>query len=86
LTAWANSFACQSDFETSPSLNIKQTGGSIKISWPSFATGYVLEQNLNLATTNWSTNGLTIFEDGTNKSLSIIPTAGNSFFRLANTP
>jgi uncharacterized repeat protein (TIGR03803 family) len=68
-----------------PSLNIAPSGGSFIISWPSSATNFVLEQNSNLATTNWSTNGVAISDDGTNKSVSIMPAAGNAFFRLLNT-
>ncbi len=66
-----------------PVLNIGRTGGNFKISWPSIITGYALQQNLNLGTTNWSTNGLTIADDGTNKSVTIVPTTGKAFFRLS---
>jgi uncharacterized repeat protein (TIGR03803 family) len=68
-----------------PSLNIAPSGGGVKISWPSSATNFVLQQNPNLATTNWSTNSVAIANDGTNKSISVISTAGNAFFRLFNT-
>ena len=67
-----------------PSLNIAKAGGGYKISWPSSATNFVLQQNSNLATTNWSTNSLAIANDGTNKSVSVIPTATNAFYRLFN--
>jgi len=70
---------------SSPSLGITPSGGGVKISWPSSATNFVLQQNSNLATTNWSTNSLAISNDGTNKSVNIVPTTGNAFFRLLNT-
>jgi len=68
-----------------PLLNIAPSGGDFIISWPSSATNFVLQQNSNLATTNWSTKSLAFSDNGTNKSVSIIPTAGNAFFRLLNT-
>ncbi len=68
-----------------PSLNIAPAGGNYAVSWPSAATNFVLQQNSNLATTNWSTNSFAISDDGTNKSVSILPTAGSVFFRLINT-
>jgi uncharacterized repeat protein (TIGR03803 family) len=71
--------------QSPPSLNIAPSGGSFKISWPSSATNFVLQQNANLATTNWSTNSLAVSNDGTNKSVIIISAAGNAFFRLLNT-
>lgn len=71
--------------QSPPSLNIAPSGGSFKISWPSSATNFVLQQNANLATTNWSTNSLAVSNDGTNKSVNIVPAAGNAFFRLLNT-
>ena len=68
-----------------PSLNIAKSGGSYKISWLASATNFVLQQNSNLATTNWSTNSLAISNDGTNKSVTIIPAAGSAYFRLMST-
>jgi uncharacterized repeat protein (TIGR03803 family) len=71
---------------TPPWLSIAPAGGSLIVSWPSSTdANFVLQQNLDLSTVNWSTNGLTISDDGTNKSAIIIPTAGSDFFRLANT-
>jgi hypothetical protein len=52
------------------------------ISWPSSATGFVLQQNLNLATTNWSNFSGTTYDDGTNKSVIITPPTGSLYFRL----
>jgi hypothetical protein len=66
-----------------PKWNITHLGNSGKVSWLSAAGGYVLQQHLNLGTTNWSTNGLTVTDDGTNKHVSIIPTSGKAFFRLS---
>jgi len=63
-------------------LNIALSGSNLVIFWPSSITNFVLEQISDLTTTNWSTNGLAISDDGTNKSVSIIQTAGSTYFRL----
>jgi hypothetical protein len=64
-----------------PLLTITHFGNSVIISWPSPSTGFVLQQNSNLATTNWTTSGV-ISDDGTNKSITITSLTGNLFFRL----
>jgi hypothetical protein len=64
-----------------PWLTITHSGNSVIISWPSPSTGFVLQQNSNLATTNWTTSGV-ISDDGTNKSITITSLTGNLFFRL----
>jgi hypothetical protein len=66
-----------------PALAITFTGPNIVgISWPSPSTGFVLQQNSNLATTNWTTFGGAINDNGTIKSVTIIPPTGNLFYRL----
>jgi len=64
------------------SLTVTYTGTSVVVSWPSPSTGFVLQQNSDLATTSWSTNGLVISDDGTNRSSVISPPQGHLFFRL----
>jgi hypothetical protein len=65
-----------------PTLTVKQSGNSVIVSWPSLWTGWTLQQNSCLATTNWSAcSGVS--DNGTNKSLTITPPTGNLFFRLA---
>jgi hypothetical protein len=54
---------------------------SVVISWPSPSTGYVLQQNPDLTTTNWSTCG-TATDDGVIKSITNSLSAGHIFFRL----
>jgi uncharacterized repeat protein (TIGR03803 family) len=65
-----------------PALSIASARGDYKISWPSTATNYLLEQSANLALSNWSTNSLTVANDGTNQSVTVTPTTTNTFFRL----
>jgi hypothetical protein len=67
-----------------PTLSVTQLGNTVKVSWPSPSTGFVLQQNSNLTTTNWPTSGFAISDDGTNKSISLPSPAGNLFFRLSH--
>ena len=52
------------------------------ISWPSPATGFVLQQNPDLATANWTTSGFTVSSNSTTMSITITSPTGNLFFRL----
>jgi hypothetical protein len=54
----------------------------VKVLWPSPSTGWTLWQNTNLGTANWSSNGSSVSDDNTNKSITISPATGNLFFRL----
>jgi hypothetical protein len=64
-------------------LTVTHSGNSVIILWPSASTGFVLQQNSNLATTNWTTSS-GISDDGTNKSITITSLTGNLFFRLSH--
>jgi hypothetical protein len=67
-----------------PKLLIVPNGpGRVQILWPDAATNsYTLQQNSNLATTNWVTSGYTITPaDGTN-AITLTPPTGSLFFRL----
>jgi uncharacterized repeat protein (TIGR03803 family) len=65
------------------SLEILQSGSSDNVVWPSPSTGFVLQTNGNLGTTNWGNYG-SPNDDGTNRSVSIAPSTGNLFFRLSH--
>jgi hypothetical protein len=69
-----------------PFLTITHTGSSsVVVSWPAPSTGFVLQQNANLATTNtWVTSGYTITTSGGTNSITIAPPSGHLFFRLVN--
>jgi hypothetical protein len=58
---------------------------TVTISWPSSATDFVLQQNSDLTTANWTPVGLPVSTNGTTLSVTISPPAGNLFFRL-NSP
>jgi len=58
---------------------------TVTVSWPSSATNFVLQQNSDLSTANWTPVGLPVSTNGTTESVTISPPAGNLFFRL-NSP
>jgi uncharacterized repeat protein (TIGR03803 family) len=65
----------------SPSVRTNTVNGVV-LSWPSPSTGFVLQQNSNLSTTNWTNSTFLINDNGTTKSASNSPATGNLFFRL----
>jgi hypothetical protein len=66
-----------------PQLSIRRAGSnSAVVSWPSPSAGFVLQQNMNPGTTNWTDYTGATNDDGTSKSVTISPAAGNMFFRL----
>jgi len=67
-----------------PALTITRTPtNTVAVSWPSPATGWVLQQNTNsVASVNWSNAPGTIQDDGTTKVLIVNPPTGNRFYRL----
>ncbi|HEV2435158.1 MAG TPA: VCBS repeat-containing protein [Verrucomicrobiae bacterium] len=70
---------------STPSLTINLQGNNMRVSWPSASAGWSLQQNPNLTTSQWGPSGYGgygISDDGTNKSLTMPSTPGNSFFRL----
>jgi len=70
---------------STPSMAMNHSDNKFLVSWPSASSGWSLQQNLDLTTANWSPsgyNGFQIVDDGTNKSLTIMPTRVNFYFRL----
>ena len=66
-----------------PPLSVSITNEhDIIFSWPVAATGFVLQQNGNLNTTNWTTYGGTVSSNATTITVTIPSPAGNNFFRL----
>ncbi len=71
------------NFVPAPQLSLTaQLPGALVITWPTNFTGFVLQQNSDLGTTNWliATNPASVV--GTNKQVTITPLNGNGFFRL----
>lgn len=69
---------------TPPSLTIwRTTTNTVAVSWPSTATGFMLQQNTNgLNSVNWSNVTVGIQTVGTNKALIVNPIGGDRFYRL----
>ena len=67
-----------------PSLTILRTAtNTVVISWPSAATGFVIQQNTNrLGSVNWSNVTGTSQSNGTNRYVIVNSLAGNRFYRL----
>jgi hypothetical protein len=66
-----------------PTLAINSSGRDVLVSWPSAWTNWTLQQNSNLAMTNWSAS-TGIADDRTNKSITVTSPTDNLFFRLSN--
>jgi hypothetical protein len=70
---------------STPPLNINFQSNGLQVSWPSPSAGWSLQQNRDLATTNWGPSGYSgcvITDDRTNKCLTMPHPPGNLFFRL----
>jgi len=67
-----------------PALNIVSAGpNNVIISWSSPLTGFALQTNSDLTTTNWALGDYSVSTNGPTKSVTIFPpVAGNLFFRL----
>ena len=52
------------------------------VAWPSPSTGFNLQQNADLKTTNWVAAPQTVTDNGTDKFIIVNPPAGNRFYRL----
>ena len=69
-----------------PRLTITLSGNTPKVSWPYWnnaSTGWTLQQNFDLTTTNWTASSGGVSNDGTNNFITIPPPTGNLFFRLS---
>jgi len=68
-----------------PLLTIaRTTTNTVAVSWPSPSTGFTLQQNTDLATTNWAPVGTTPADDGTTRTVIVNPPVGNKFYRLVH--
>jgi hypothetical protein len=66
-----------------PLLTITRTATNTAIvSWPSSATGFSLQQNADLSTTNWVASAETVNNNGTVSFIIVRPPTGNRFYRL----
>jgi hypothetical protein len=58
------------------------TTNTVLISWPYPSTGFVLEENTNLGTTNWTTVTNTVTNDGAFNFVVLAINPSNNFYRL----
>lgn len=78
---WSMLVAVQT--EGAPLLKVQLSGANtVAVFWTASSTGYVLQQNSNLNTTNWVNVVQTPSNDGTNKTVLIPSPTGNMFYRL----
>jgi uncharacterized protein YndB with AHSA1/START domain len=55
---------------------------TVAISWESPWTGFALQRNDSLSTTNWTKMTTTPTDDGNQKTVTVTLSAGNAFYRL----
>ena len=68
-----------------PVLSIIRTAtNTVQISWPVSVTGYNLQVNTNLATTNWLAPAEAVQTNGANKFILVNPPTGSRYYRLKN--
>ena len=67
---------------TSPPLTVNGAGSTIAVEWPWPSVGFALQQNTNLAATNWLSFPGTINDNGIIRSAPVSPSVGKLFFRL----
>ena len=66
-----------------PLLTISHTAtNTAVVSWPSPSTGFALQQNTNVTSTNWTTPSETITDNGTIKFIVVNPPTASRFYRL----
>jgi hypothetical protein len=65
-----------------PVLTITRSTSFVIVSWPSPSTGFTLQENADLNTTNWIVAPQTVADDGTNRFIIVNPPVGNFFYRL----
>lgn len=86
ISTTTSNFTINSAVVPQPTLSIALSGGNLLLSWPTNATGYTLQQNLDFNPTNWTSYVGTVITIGTNKTTTLIAPVGNLFFRLISAP
>jgi hypothetical protein len=56
---------------------------TVLVLWPSYPAGFLLQENTNLSSTNWTSSSGLVNDDGTNKFIVVNPPVGARFYRLA---
>jgi glucose/arabinose dehydrogenase len=66
-----------------PQLSATLSSNSVIVSWP-LAPGFVLQQNSDLATTNWTVSGYAVSTNGASVSVTVTPPTDKLFLRLTS--
>ncbi len=66
-----------------PLLRISRNGNAVVVSWPSSASGFVLQQSSDISAHSWTDIAFAVSDDGVTRSITIPAPSGNMFFRLA---
>ncbi len=66
-----------------PTLTVQRVSAtSTRIVWPSASAGFRLQENSDFNSSNWINASPTANDDGTNKSITVNPSAARRFYRL----
>jgi len=65
-----------------PLLTITPSGKNVVVTWPYPSTGFVLQQNSSVTTTNWTNSTFTITTNSSVNSVTIGVANGDLFLRL----
>ena len=65
-----------------PLLSITRSNSAVVVFWPAPATGFVLQENLVLGTTNWTDVGTLPTTNGPNLEVVVPSPVGNRVYRL----
>jgi len=69
-----------------PALVITHSGNNVTVRWPSYATDYILQSTPSLDDPVWSDVEMIPTLDGSDLTVTLDASTGNSFFRLINAP
>jgi hypothetical protein len=72
------------NFVPAPTVSLLTQAGTLLLSWPTNFAGFLLQQNLDLNTTNWEVAAERVNPAGTNFQAIIPTTNGTRFFRLVH--
>src|SRR6185369_6701214 len=66
-----------------PSLNIIRAGSNVALSWPSWASNFVLQENLNVNSTGvWTNVNATVSTTNNTSSVTLPRTGSTRYYRL----
>jgi len=65
-----------------PLLSIARSNAAVIVSWPVPSAGFVLQQNPDIGTTNWTDVGMSPTRNGPNLEVLVPSPVGNKFYRL----